>query len=122
MLRPTDKNFEEFDEFIHAVAIATREAMDASADGKISLGEVLGMLPKAPAIVKGITGVQEMIPVLQATHDEDRARVSEIIRSRFKLSESKKDIEIAIENFIFNGMGFYSSARALISLTRSAEA
>ncbi len=115
----TEKNIEEFDELMKAIGVGVSESIEIYKDKKISGGEVIGLILKAPVFIKGIAGAEQVVPVLMATDEQTVSTRTQIIRDRFNLPSGSEVIEMAIENWLASAIAFGMATKQIVVIAKS---
>ena len=110
----TEKNYEEFGEFMKALNVTVNQSAAAAEDGKINGADILGFITKIPVISKGFIGIQEIVPVLMSADPEVKERRDQIIRENFDHPNDNAQAETYIENMVTGLILVYSNTNALI--------
>lgn len=110
-----ESNYKEFEELISAISKGAHGIKEASADGKVNWQDIGVMIPMATAAVKGLNGIEQVVPILQSSDETVIERRKEIIKDVFVIPQASAGLENAIENILLNLIGLYANVRTIVT-------
>lgn len=117
MSQVTEENYKQFEELIDSISIGAASIKEASADGKVNWKDMPNLIPMAMSAVKGLDGIEKVVPVLQSTSPDVIKKRTEILKNSFKIEALGPGLENAFENTILSIISLYGNIKTIVEYT-----